>query len=359
MIQGFYKLGVWLGNGTIFEETQKLVTRREWFRYQKPRGCKTLWFAGFYDGNVGIDKYAYFYSVALLSAQEKAPGLLQPVLLVGHLEENRNNTTPEIQRTKEQFYKWVESKGGIVIHKDRLSFQDVINKHYNNDPPSHRQGPFFRLDIPNIIDEHKLFDRDGICQHNDVVLYTDCDVLFTNITISTLEITKNMVSSQNKNTKAIITYGPESHKSRKTCTNTGVMFFSSLQFGARINEILEFGANHSFDFSAYDQGLLNAYFRQNGLCTFLRPAWNYKAYWGDADESDIWLIHFHGPKPDGRTLDCLASGNLNSTTCSGKDGAPYENLVRKGLDADGGHLANKTLMKIYGYTELYDKGWKP
>ena len=32
MIQGFYKLGVWLGNGELFEETQKLVTRREWSR---------------------------------------------------------------------------------------------------------------------------------------------------------------------------------------------------------------------------------------------------------------------------------------------------------------------------------------
>ena len=43
MIQGFYKLGVWLGNGTIFEESQKLVTRREWFRDQKQQCGQHPW----------------------------------------------------------------------------------------------------------------------------------------------------------------------------------------------------------------------------------------------------------------------------------------------------------------------------
>ena len=130
------------------------------------------------------------------------------MILIGHLEEDRTKVPDKVQLIKDQFYQWLHEQGAIVIHRDKLTFQEVIDQYYSDEHPNHRQGPFIRMDIPNIIQEHKLFDVEGICQHNDVVLYTDCDVLFMEVSEMMLEKAKNLVSGSSNNTP-IVAYGPE------------------------------------------------------------------------------------------------------------------------------------------------------
>ena len=138
-------------------------------------------------------------------------------------------------------------------------------------------------------------------------------------------------------------------------SNTGVMLFSASNFGLHVKNILNFGSRHSFDFPAFDQGLMNAYFDQKEyfhLRTVLPLQWNYKVYWGQPSKSDVSLlpqiIHFHGPKPQGRGLDCLASMNPKSAICeqygtSNSSIAAYQPLIQLGFNADGGLLANQIL----------------
>mmetsp|Transcript_17508 Transcript_17508/g.37872 ORF Transcript_17508/g.37872 Transcript_17508/m.37872 type:complete len:515 (+) Transcript_17508:20-1564(+) len=318
--------------------------------------CQTLWFAGFYDGGVHVNEYARFYSAALLSAKESAPGLFQPILLVGHLEEDRDSIPPEVQRVKDQFYQWVQDQGGTVIHRDRLSFQEVINQYYSDHAPSHRQGPFFRLDIPNIVMEHKLLEREGVCQHDDIVLYTDCDVLFMNVTASSLAEAKGLVSSNDTNYD-IVAYGPQQQK-QNVAWNTGVMFLSVSKFGSKVQNILRFGLGRAFKFISFDQGLMNAYFNQKWYQRAILPLeWNYKAYWGQPSTSNpkstpARIVHFHGPKPYGKTLDCLASMNPFSSICLGN--TLHTSLIDTGFQADGGLFANQTLERFYQYVNSCD-----
>ena len=73
----------------------------------KQVACKTLWFAGFYDGFDRVNEYARFYSNALLSA----PDLFQPILLVGHQNEEQHNVSQEIKEAKGKFYAFAEEHG--------------------------------------------------------------------------------------------------------------------------------------------------------------------------------------------------------------------------------------------------------
>ena len=312
-------------------------------------GCRTLWFAGFFDGDNYLNAYAQLYSIALLSSLQAAPGLLQPVLLVGHLEEDKKQISLEVQREKDRFYRLVQEQGAIVIHRDENSFQEILNQYYGYHPPSLRQGPFLRMDIPTIILEHRLFDIEGVCTDDDTVIYTDSDVLFLNLTQTSLEEAKDIVNGSG-NSSAFVAYGPE-HKKNEVSVNTGVMLFSPGNFGRHLADILEFGSTHNFEFQSLDQGLLNAYFdTKPTLRAFLPFEWNYKCYWGypDATESPPRIIHFHGPKPRrGNQLECLASMNRTSPTCELAKEHPvwsaYEPLINIGFSRDGGQLANKTL----------------
>ena len=292
---------------------------------------------------------------ALLSAKKSAKDLFQPVLLIGHLEEDATsiNILQDVQSKNEQFYRWIEDQGVILIHRKNLTFQDTINTHYPSIPPNLRQGPFLRLDISDVVRDFDLLQRHGVCQHNDVVLYTDCDVMFTNVTRPALETIKDFVHSN----ALSVAYGPE-FKKEDGAFNTGVMFLSVGRFGSQLNSILDFGEKHKFNFPAFDQGLLNAFFEnptKEHLRAVLPLEWNYKVYWGDprATSTSSRIVHFHGPKPN-RMLDCLASMDINSLTCQKykeNDGlfSAYKQLVMKAFQTDKGLFACKILNKFNQY----------
>ena len=147
-------------------------------------------------------------------------------------------------------------------------------------------------------------------------------------------------------TEVFALYGPEHHKGGSH-SNTGVMFISASKFMNALPHIEKFAVQHSFNFPAYDQGLLNAYFSQEGHRKYvadLQSAWNYKAYWGQKDDDVVRLVHFHGPKP-GRLLECLASMDQWSHFCDRNHSRwkDYQPLIDMGFAADGGFLANQTM----------------
>ena len=307
--------------------------------------CRRLWFAGFHAGNESFDLYAKYYSVALTSA----PEFVQPVLVLGHLglDVNPNATAPELG----VFRAWTQSHGVIVIDLPKLSFQSIISEQFAqihdydpNDP--YCQGPWMRMDIPNVIEDYDLFSLPGICP--DKVLYTDADVIFYDISKSSLEEAMDLVSEE-----VSLAYGPEAGKNDGPF-NTGVMMVHVEGFRQIVPKILDFGSRRNFPDPAFDQGLINAFFlaeRPKGR-TALEPSWNYKAYWGRKPGERVEIMHFHGPKP-GRGLDCCASGSVESPACS-RDffyREHYLPLAEIAFRSDGGALARELLETFYGILE--------
>ena len=315
--------------------------------------CKTLWFAGFHCGKDSFLKYSRHYAAALQSALEMTNKILQPVVLMGFLgvdEETKFST--EILT----FKKWAKDLGVKVIALDQLSFSKLTTKYLNNTPLYIQQGAYLRLDIPNVIENHDLYNNhidnnhDTIC--NDAVLYTDSDVVFSKVSFSDLVKAKSLVTSSN--TSSMMAYGPQHSKTNTgTPENTGVMILNPSRFKLELPNILNFAVDHKFgNGSWHDQNLLNEYFKQPGgfsqKRSFLPAEWNYKPYWGKS--SNIKIVHFHGIKP-GRLLDCLASSNMASPLCKKcPNPCPKHTLyvlVTTGLEADGGVYAREVLNFYY------------
>jgi hypothetical protein len=310
-------------------------------RHGPTRNCTHwLWFSGLHEGansrcSAGFGGYYNQYAAALMSAQTNALPL-KPVLLLGRYGmENCTAQSP--------FGRWARSSGVRVITVDRLSFQDqlVHGLAKSNPGDDHLMGPFLRLHIPTAIRQHNLLHDPNICK--DIVLYTDSDVLFMKVTEKALASVRHTFK-QAKNTSLL--YSVESIKDNPAPINTGVMFIHLTRFAKIWPTLLDFGQSKLFRFPSYDQGWINAfnelYPETSGYLDF---RWNWKVYWGgngNASEQP-YIIHFHGPKPGrGPYLECLAS--RNSRCLRGLKAHPYVRFVARGFKADGGTLANQSLV---------------
>lgn len=300
-----------------------------------------LWFAGLHEGansrcSAGFGGYYNQYAVALMSAQRNALPL-KPVLLLGRYGmENSTAQSP--------FGRWASRSGARVITVDRLDFQDhlVHGLAKSNPGEDHLMGPFLRLHIPTAIRQHELLRDPNVCQ--DVVLYTDSDVLFMNVTEEALARVQNTLK-QAKNTSLL--YSVESNKGDMAPINTGVMFIHLTRFTNIWPKLLDFGQSQLFRFPSYDQGWINAFNLQYPETSgYLDLRWNWKVYWGGGNASEQpYIIHFHGPKPGrGPYLECLAS--RNPRCLRGLNAHPYIRYLARGFKIDGGTLANKSL-RIY------------
>jgi hypothetical protein len=87
--------------------------------------------------------YIRDYARALSWTKLNAADTLQPVLLLGRygLEENPNIS---------QVGKWAKQQGAIVITVDKLSFQDDVVWWHKGMGVDHLQGPYMRMDIPQL-----------------------------------------------------------------------------------------------------------------------------------------------------------------------------------------------------------------
>ena len=121
--------------------------------------CRTLWFAGFHQGPNSYCKqdgggvgYRHEYATALQSARLYARDVLQPVLLLGRY--GMNDTADETGAHK--LRTWAAQQGAIVIAVDRLSFQaDIVDWMGGGGNFDHLQGPYLRLDLPQIMRQHQ------------------------------------------------------------------------------------------------------------------------------------------------------------------------------------------------------------
>lgn len=208
--------------------------------------CRTLWFTGFHEGEKSKCSddgggYRQDFSVALTSANLFAQDSLQPVLMLGQYgQHNDNNTdTMTINHNESALVQWAQSMGAIIVPWDRLTFQHVVNEglpaHFSSES---LQAPFLRLDIPTMIERHRLFDRPGICPRH--VLYTDADAMFVNrITLSEIDELKRRYLPENRST--ILSFGRESWTTHTEPANTGVMLMDVPRFKQEWPKILQVG----------------------------------------------------------------------------------------------------------------------
>ena len=311
-------------------------------------GCSQwLWFAGLHEGRnaggctthgTGSGYYAQ-YSAALASAQHYAGTVLVPVLLLGRFGlANSSQLSP--------FGRWATSKGVVVFPVARLDFQEDLVRTLSHKGNDHLMGPFLRLHIVSIIRDHPelLFSqRPNVCRDN--VLYTDSDVLFARpLQANDLLHVINTTSAHKAAAPAAVLYGPEANRGARSPENTGVMLINVPRFQTLFPALLAFGRARNFSFPAFDQGWLNAFFKEEMPTgrAMLDVKWNWKVYWGK-EEYVPYILHFHGPKPGrGNFLECLASMN-DACLDELSPKHPYWNLCKIGFSKDGGFLANSTL----------------
>lgn len=208
--------------------------------------------------------YAEFVKVAILSAKNRAPSLDPYCLYDG----------PE-----DDFCKWMTNKGVKVIHH-RISFYDTFNTSEKSKEQWFMKiatGAYLRVDIPLILQKENIKD--------DIILYTDCDVMFV-----------NDIKIQDIGPINILSAGPESNINSKDHINTGVVFFNSENIKKEYNSFVEYIKQNFTASQTYDQDMFNQYFKNRW--NYMNPEFNWKPYWGY--NSNAKIIHFHGPKPGHR-----------------------------------------------------------
>jgi Exostosin family len=354
--------------------------------------CKTLWITGMSMGFEvsakkhqmadGGDGYRVQYATALQSAQEHATHLLQPVVIL--LTPQKHKMSAPSNESVQKYTEWLEGQGVIVLTIHRLSFQDMIYQAY----PEYANGAiayYLRFDIPKILRDPvhraKLLSSVNVVCVDDVIFYTDSDILFVNdLPVKEFESMKRQVTQE-----YFLMYGQDYLLHRPKPSNTGIMLMHLEGFeeawedrikpwgqrlldqhwDAVINNRTQTAAAISPDwwFPPHDQLWLNFYYDkpkkwgvENRL---LPPTWNWKVYWQmEIDNADdvsntVRIVHFHGPKPhDGvnEAAVCdLESIQVNGT--ASKFPSAYQMLVASSICCDHGRTSQWLLA-------LYEQ-WKP
>jgi hypothetical protein len=266
------------------------------------------WVCAMRSRNCSIRGYQDLYRVALRSHQLFGVGRIVPILIY--------------DGPPDSFTDEMRMFGAHVLYH-RLSFHAVPDTDCN-------EGAYLRVDAPSVI--QSAMSSEGPLEHlfrlkPTHLLYTDCDVLFTR------PVCLECLLKYAPTWQQVVSYAVEHAFNSTQPFNTGVMIIHVQSFVQSREGLLAFGASRKFKFPAYDQGLMNAYFNGTNL---LGSEWNYKVYWGRSD--NIRLIHFHGPKPPNRGLDCVSKEGASFNTCLDKHPS-YKHLIQMALEADGGKLA--------------------
>lgn len=207
----------------------------------------------------GVEGYEYMIKAAVLSAQ-KYTSLLPHCIYYGQ---------------DAAIMGWLRDHDVRIINRTS-SFIDEIHATADNGnwTKAIATGAYLRLDIPIIEVE------------DEYVLYTDCDVLFT----------ENFSAPEDR--PEYFSAAPENEIDNWSFFNTGVMVINvpamrgemqriRTETRGRLNGLWKTGRG------TYDQGILNETFKD--AWNRLNPIYNWKPYWGV--NPDAKIIHFHGPKP--------------------------------------------------------------
>lgn len=304
--------------------------------------CKTLWFAGFHEGPTsqciddGLRGYRSDYARALASAGHHAQNVLQPVLLVSRYGLGANKSVAAVRQ-------WAKEQGGIVITVDQLSFQEDVVRWHPGVGVEHLVGPYLRMEIPALVEKHSLFSLPNVCQQ--YILYTDCDIVFSNqLSHCDLDILKTYLREK-PDTYAM--YGRQQNMNLRVPWNTGVMIIDVPRFQKELPAMLRFRNESIGPFPSFDQGLINAYFKQSRKVeqgrTMLPIEWNWKVYWPTPPDmlDKIKIVHFHGPKP-GKGYEFISNCVVDMKILTALRVWPhYKHLIASGICCDHGVMARR------------------
>ena len=261
-------------------------------------GCRPLWFAGMSEGHhsacINDGGYAQNYAAALGSAPRD---VLQPVLMLKTVRGGSGGRLRNLSRLGA----WARVQGAHVIQLERLSFEEPLvrrvrsrwkaniggaaggsgpwapelasGRHNDEGHPlqpagDDLAGPYLRLEVPRLARVHGLYALPCVCA--DYALYTDTDVLFWSVTAAA--VAHELERLGPNQSQPFVMYGREKELHGAAIpVNTGVFFMHVPRFEAAWPRMLRFGLEHQFDFPAYDQGWLNAFFRAQRGATAMLP----------------------------------------------------------------------------------------
>lgn len=214
------------------------------------------WFFGFNEETEWFDNYVRYIKCAVNSAQRNTT--LEP----NFLYDGKPNDLTE----------WLLQKG-VAIHYLRSRFYNTFEaraaKGLNAKVAS---GAFLRAEIPDLVHEHDQF-----------VLYTDCDVMFMG-DVSDLDNLK----------PRHFACSPEFNKNDWRYFNSGVMLMNTKSMHDKMpgfESLVKSSSAQDLSIS-YDQNIYNIMYK--GRWSKLPPEYNWKPYWGM--NSDAKIVHFHGLK---------------------------------------------------------------
>jgi hypothetical protein len=168
---------------------------------------------------------------------------------------------------------WLKAQGvATVAHTP--SFVEYLSAGYGAELPKYI-GHWLRVDIPDIEQEDEL------------VLYTDIDVVFRSNPVFTFPRPRYFAAAA------------EHERTNFSYFNSGVMVMNLPGLRAVRPAFLQSIRNRmsALSYPPHDQGSFNAFF--HGAWDRLPEIFNWKPYWGENGEAVI--VHFHGTKPEHAT----------------------------------------------------------
>lgn len=226
------------------------------------------WFCALTEDSPGFRQYSEMVMVAVYTAR-KFTSLRSHLIYDG-----KDN----------EFTAWLDRHGvKIIRHRSflREELAELGRREKNPYIAAAISGAFLRVELPRLVSPSSS---------GDIVLYTDCDVMFRDEVVAQLrEIHCEYFA-----------VAPHARDSRDDVINSGVMLMNLGALRRTAEEFYKFIVEHLDELKteAWDQGAYRRYYRDdNG-----RPLWewlpielNWRPYWGDS--ADAKIIHFHGPKP--------------------------------------------------------------
>ena len=183
---------------------------------------------------------------------------LEPICLI-----DPGDSGPEVRSRLD-----IMARRGVKIIEHKAELYPIVKR--THDVGDKFSGHWLRCDIP-------IIDRS-----DDIVLYTDMDVMF--------------VADPEPlfNNPKYLSCAPEADQDNWSYFNSGVMLMNLTNLRATRDRLIKHVEDNIANMAAHDdQGALNSVYRDQWDHLDIRLNW--KPYWGLNPEAKI--VHFHGPKP--------------------------------------------------------------
>lgn len=238
---------------------------------QVESGCRMDWFCALVESSPGFRAYSEMVMVAVYTAGKFTS--LRPHLIY---DGQPNALTAWLERHNVE----------IIGHRSRFreALAQLSEREKNPYIATGIVGAFLRVELPQL--------RPAGPQP-DLVLYTDCDIIFQRNVVPELQQAEcNYFAVAGE-------FTPDDYEKM----NTGVMLMNLTRLRDSAGKFQDFIANNleTFKDEGWDQAAFRQFYRRpdgTRLWDTLRPELNWKPYWGNNPEAAI--IHFHGPKPQDR-----------------------------------------------------------